>query len=279
METPSFAVDPEQLRVKLDRSLPLSVPDAPSHRRRYTREQTRAKRAARRPEQVSPVSSILGDGQIGGSVEEDDILDPDRCHGILQGRRGRKRADARCKNTAEPDGSGFCHIHNRATAVLGNGREARKTLQKYESLGRTLRVSPITAMLSLIHECAGNVEYYRNKVTELERLTLRGKRETEEVMKIVVLYNEERDRLQRYVTDAMRVGIDLKQVRLYELQSQAIVQVVRAVVDATGVTGPLRSKVLAIGADHLRAFTQQQSGWGSPYTDIDSDKLVEHIAS
>jgi hypothetical protein len=196
-----------------------------------------------------------------------DLREYGRCQAMLNSpaRANRRKEDLRCRHPA--GSNGFCRIHNS----LAQKRRAEdpKIVALYQRLGASKKVSPITALLSLIHESAGNVEYYRRQVAKLERLVQAGKKEREEVLKIVVLYNEERDRLQRYVTDAMRIGIDVRQVRLSQLQAKAMafiaLQIVNGLVEQGAINAAQRENALHAAADMLRAYNDQANTWQSPY--------------
>jgi hypothetical protein len=119
----------------------------------------------------------------------------------------------------------------------------------------------------MLQESAGNVEYFRREVTKLERLVIAGRKEREEVAKMVVLYNEERDRLERYTIDAMRIRLDERQIRLYEAQAKAMQTIVKAIVDGIGLMGEDRQKALTIASQQLRLYAasvEDEKEWQGP---------------
>lgn len=190
-----------------------------------------------------------------------------RKHGSGQGLRCTRE-------TKSP--TGLCVLHQKTEF-----KEQQVIKHKYAVLGRSLKVTPINALLSLIYEAAGNVQYYRERVGEQERLVLAGKKEREEISKIVVLYNEERDRLQRYTNDALRIGVEAKQVKLYEVQAKAFVQMAKSIVQELDLRGEQRERALKIAAEQLRLFTQQSNegnAWKGPFLDGSVKEVVEVTA-
>lgn len=205
-----------------------------------------------------------------GSAPADGSAKP-RCKAVLSPRPSRvARGDLGC--TYPADESGFCKIHREAKVgvlQVNDGRSvgpnhAKTILAKY---GRTrLEVSPVNALLSLIYEAAGNVEFLREKVNELQSMVVPGKTTREEVATYVQLYDQERDRLHKYTSDALRIGLEQRQVKLYELQARTIAEVIRRIVDVLELTPEQKVAAFQTAAAELRTFAAKGDNlWSGPY--------------
>ena len=187
-----------------------------------------------------------------------------RCEALVRRRHAKATGEGRCTNRAKS--SGFCTQHEYLAERKGRG--LKTVAQKYLKVGESMHVSPVTAMTSLLQEAAGNVEYYRREVTNLERMVIAGRKEREEVAKMVVLYNEERDRLQRYTADALRINLDARQSRMNEMQMRMLATIAKAVIESLGLKGAQREQAL-----HTAALTLREHGpaleeeWHGPLQD------------
>lgn len=147
------------------------------------------------------------------------------------------------------NGSDMCRNH------IGQGREhaeIRATegeLQRAaDRLGIRRPVDPAIAFLDLISEAAGNVEFYRSIVEQLatyqdddEFVSGEGDGHWERAAPGIVgrtyhvsgiptgeakrsiyvqMYDDERDRLEKYVSDALRYGLEERRVRMVEAESR-----------------------------------------------------------
>lgn len=171
-----------------------------------------------------------------------------RCAADVSRRHANRTGDAQCTNAA--NSSGYCRTHEYL--ITRKGRSNSSVSDRYRSIGVPLKVSPVQAMISLLEESAGNVEFYRGQVEQLEKLVLTGRKTAQEIASMVVLYNEERDRFQRYTLDALRVNLEAKQVRLNKAQAEAFVGLVRALLDGLGLNGSQREQGLNLAADLLQ---------------------------
>ena len=135
-------------------------------------------------------------------------------------------------------------------------KEVRKVLGNYSNRVPD-NISPIQVLLNLIQEAVGNVEFYRQEVGELEKLFVPGKSTRQELQIAVSQYDSERDRLQKYVSDALRIGLEQRQVKLYELQARTIAEIIKRVIDKLDLTSEQRHLALSTAAEELRTFAQR----------------------
>ena len=133
-----------------------------------------------------------------------------------------------------------------------------------DRLGIAIEVSPVEAILNAVYEAAGNVEFYRSLVAQLpthpEPDTLeyddKGKAHwtpgeagiygrtyhvsgipTGEAKKniLVQMYDEERDRLAKYVHEAVTLGIEERRVNLEENRAVEVFRAVTLALTAMGL--------------------------------------------
>lgn len=197
------------------------------------------------------------------------VADPHagKCSALVTEWRAKQNGEPRCQNLATHNG--FCKRHQNQVSKT---RGSQAIIKKYEKIGESKKISPVAAMTTLLNESAGNVEFFRNEVAKLQRLVIAGKKEREEVAKMVVLYNEERDRHERYVLDAIRVRLDEQQVRLYQSQAEVMAVVFKAVIDGIGLMGEQRLKALTIVAKQMELYSAKpESEWDGPL--LEAEKL------
>jgi len=161
---------------------------------------------------------------------------------------------------------GRCDAHNgirydaqvAALSKLGI-REARRVLK---SMGEPVDINPVEALLYLVQEAAGNVAFLGARVQDLGfdlvgpvySLTRDGDpvQTSEDVLAIVKLYNDERDRLARVSKIALDAGVEERTVRVLEEQATTLVHVIRAVLDNLGLSTEVRQRALALVSQELR---------------------------
>lgn len=138
-------------------------------------------------------------------------------------------------------------------------REARRVLK---SMGEPVDVNPVEALLYLVQEAAGNVAFLGARVQDLGynlvgpvySLTREGDavQTSEDILAMVKLYNDERDRLARVSKIALDAGIEERTVRIIEEQATTLVHVIRSVVDNLGLSSDVRQRALALVSQELR---------------------------
>ncbi|WP_298207399.1 hypothetical protein [Ferrimicrobium sp.] len=124
-------------------------------------------------------------------------------------------------------------------------------------LGIPVETNPAEALLHAVWEAAGNVEFYRQLIQELEAHPEEGQYSEDSEGKthyrpgkrgiygetyhisgiptgeatvhvLVQLYNEERDRLVKYSSEALRAGVEERRVKLAESEARVLFGAVMA---------------------------------------------------
>lgn len=128
-------------------------------------------------------------------------------------------------------GSGPCRDHGGKLQTVDQHHQDIKAREVIKTLGLPLEVNPAQALLNLVHEAAGNVEWYRIKVSELgDKITVPDRIKTEEVKAVLRAYNEERDRLAKYAKLCVEIGIADRLVRIEEKQAETMTAIVRGLI-------------------------------------------------
>lgn len=148
-------------------------------------------------------------------------------------------------------GAGACKLHGGS--VPNHQAKATRELAQRACmrLGIPVEINPADALLHAVWEAAGNVEFYRQLVEELEAHPEEGEYSEDSEGKtryrpgkrgiygetyhisgiptgeatvhvLVQLYNEERDRLVKYSSEALRAGVEERRVRLAESEARVL---------------------------------------------------------
>lgn len=187
----------------------------------------------------------------------------------------RRRCTARSSQTGERcqmmarKGQTVCQTHggNSPQALAKANRrlaldEARGMVEAY---GQELDVSPEEAIFAMIRVTAGNVMLLQDLVSELDAGVgpggIAGRTGNERIVHeakphvLVVMYNEERDRLVRFSKVAAEIGLSERMVTLAESQGQLIAKIFTAALDDPewGLSKTAREAGKKTIARHLRA--------------------------
>ena len=179
---------------------------------------------------------------------------PRGCHGhaAVRDENGRHIGYRAC-SSSPLRGSTVCKYHGGTASqtVAKVKRDAeRAALQKaIDRYGIPLEVDGAEALISLVWEAAGNVEFLRQLVQALPTHPTIERDEENHVSVsagiygptfhqtgvptgeakpnvLVVMYNEERDRLARYARDALSAGVEERRVKLAERDATALFRAV-----------------------------------------------------
>src|SRR5690625_2317536 len=186
-----------------------------------------------------------------------------------------KQTGKRCGNYPAK-GAKTCRFHGSANAVskvaAKKKLEAVKAEKKLERAARTLGlsrdVSPSEALLEEVRRYAGNVQWLRERVQELEQGQLVwGKAEAKssgddaelvtsraQMSVWVDLYNRERDHLVKVAGAALKAGVEERRVRLAESQGALVADVIRRILNDLGLNREQEAKVAKVVPRHLRAI-------------------------
>lgn len=159
-------------------------------------------------------------------------------------------------------GVGRCSRHGGSTETHAKHAEVEIARRACETLGIPIEVDPREALERELWECSGNVAFYRELVQALpthpgdDELVIdeEGRRwqrgdpgiygrtyhqsgiPTGEAKPhvLVVLYNQERDRLRAVAVEAAKAGVEERRVTLAEEQGQKVAAVIRGVLIELG---------------------------------------------
>lgn len=185
------------------------------------------------------------------------------------------------------DGTTVCRKHGAAAPQVRSKAlevvQAAELRRQATKIGVPLDVNEAEGMMSLVREAAGNVEFYRQLVQELpthpgddefgvddegNATYVRGTTgiygRTYHVSGIptgeakphilVVLYNEERDRLSSYCQAALKAGIEERRVQLAERDAKELFAGIGKAITKAKLT-PEQSEVFRVElAAHLRSL-------------------------
>lgn len=186
-----------------------------------------------------------------------------------------KQTGEQCKQWAVP-GLTKCRFHGgapRHARAAGQRRIAEaKAAAEVARLGARKDVHPAEALLDLVHWTAGEVDYWRARVVQLEDDALTWGRtqhregtgpegpvdvRTDEAKPHVAYTMLERasDRLAQYAAAALKAGVDQRRVELAERQGSLVAVAVRAILDRLDLTPEQVELVPVIVPEELRRLT------------------------
>ncbi len=171
------------------------------------------------------------------------------------------KREGNCKRPAgwgtQHPGAGRCRFHGGASPTH-QAKATRELAQRAcMKLGIPVETNPAEALLHAVWEAAGNVEFYRQLIQELEAHPEEGQYSEDSEGKthyrpgkrgiygetyhisgiptgeatvhvLVQLYNEERDRLVKYSSEALRAGVEERRVKLAESEARVLFGAVMA---------------------------------------------------
>lgn len=189
---------------------------------------------------------------------------------------------APCRKAAST-GLTVCTAHGgknpNARAKSAKARADLAAAREVARFGRRVTVHPAEALVDLVHWTAGEVAYWREKVSELEAesgesgltwgVTMEvDKRsgefpgvDTTSEAKMAAAYAmlvDASNRLATYAASALRAGVDERRVQLAERQGTAIAGAVRAILEALDLTPEQWERVPTIVPAQLRLLTAQR---------------------
>lgn len=190
-----------------------------------------------------------------------------------------KKTGAQCGRPSRP-GQHVCRFHGgNAPQNIAKAQErlteekARKLVETY---GVRVNTTATDALLEEVQWTAGHVQWLRQRVQEIESGTVSGADgehplvwgktkakqggedwgQTEEAVPSVWLrlYQDERDRLVRVCSAAIKAGIEERRVQLAEQQGALVAQAVRAILGDLQLTPEQQARVPEVVPRHLRAL-------------------------
>ena len=203
------------------------------------------------------------------------VPDPDDYKGATTNRCIARRTNGRrCGKTALR-GQKVCRVHGGTSPqalAAAKKRLADEAARKAASRVITRKdTDPATALLDLVQWTAGEVDYWRGRVseldddTELAALMLTKTKtggddagDTSEVTANIVhrMYVDASDRLARYAALALKAGIEERRVRIAEAQGAVLAGVIRKILERLNLTPDQQTLIGTVVPEELRALTQ-----------------------
>lgn len=183
--------------------------------------------------------------------------------GALKVRCSARTSRGQCKKWAVR-GATVCATHGGAAPQVRDA--ARRRLMAAEAgeqlarLGVAIETTPIEALEAMLYEAAGNVAVLRSMIADLGRDDLYGRmyhdngQETGEAKPhvLVVLYNQERDRLTKLAEACAKLGLDERRLRLAEAQVSRFLEAMTAAMGDIGMGRDQTARFKKALADRLR---------------------------
>lgn len=175
-------------------------------------------------------------------------------------------------------GANVCRMHGGAAPQVRAAAARRVAISDIRKeaarLGEMIDVDPIDAILEMVKEAAANVAALRLALAELHidvrvdgtaiafpsNIDNRGSRDPALPHVLVVMYDQERDRLVRYSKTALEAGVDERRLLLAEQQAQKLGKVVEAAVRALNPTPEQYQAALQAAAKTLRQLNAGETG-------------------
>jgi hypothetical protein len=181
-----------------------------------------------------------------------------------------KESGERCRRKHRPGGK-VCASHGgnakQNKAAAGQRTAEQKARALVATYGLPVDIAPDQAILDEVHRTAGHVAWLEQQVHALTEGELvwgitrvkeggddRGVTEEAVPNALLRLYNEERDRLVRVCTAALKAGIEERRVKLAERDGALISEVIRAILDDLKLTSKQWALVSTVVPQHLRAL-------------------------
>jgi len=189
--------------------------------------------------------------------------DEERCQATNResGERCRLRHPPGGIVCTEFHGGAPAHIR-RAAAARAKEQGARRMVATY---GLPIAISPEQAIIDEVHRTAGHIAWLSQQLRDLDPEDLvwgvtkvkeggddRGVTREAVPNMWLRLYKEERAHLAKVSADAIRVGIEERQVKLAEAQGAMVAQAVRAILADLKLTAAQKALIPTVVPQHLR---------------------------
>lgn len=203
-----------------------------------------------------------------------------RCGQIHPGCTGHRSSGGQpCKNKPLT-GLTVCRYHGggSAAAQAAGRRRAAEQAAAVEAARFVTRrdIHPAEALLELVQWTAGEVDYWRSRINDLDDQELAGmlvtrteegddRGETTDLTTTEVaehiyvrMLGKASDRLATYAAAALRAGVDERRVRLAEQQGALVAGVIQRILGALNLTAAQQDLIPTVVPRELRALTQPQ---------------------
>ncbi len=181
-----------------------------------------------------------------------------------------KESGERCRRHAEPGGR-VCIYHGGGAKQVSAAAKARDGERKaralVETYGLPVQITPEQAILAEVHRTAGHVAWLEQQIRAIAPEDLiwgttkikeggddRGTTQEAVPHVLLKLYQHERAHLAKVCADAIRCGIEERQVKLAESQGVLVAQALRAILDGLNLTAAQKALAMKIVPEQLRAM-------------------------
>lgn len=181
-----------------------------------------------------------------------------------------RESGERCRRKHAKGGK-VCASHGGNAKQVRGKAEQRTAVERVKKLvatyGLPIEITPEQAILEEVHRTAGHVAWLEQQVHALTEGELvwgitrvkeggedRGVTEEATPHAFLKLYQAERSHLAKVCADAIRVGIEERQVKLAEQQGALVAQAIRAILDDLKLTSAQRAMISEVVPRHLRAL-------------------------
>ena len=194
--------------------------------------------------------------------------DAERCTGTC------KESGERCRKSRGPLGTPVCYRHGGKAKQVRNA--ARKRTERMEAqrivdtYGLPVETTPEQAILDEVHRTAGHIAWLAQRIRDLTADDLiwgktkvktggddRGTTEEAGVHVWVKLYQTERAHLAKVSAEAIRVGIEERQVKLAEQQGSLLVDLIKGILADLKLSPEQKALIPIVVPQRIRAL---QSG-------------------
>jgi hypothetical protein len=182
-----------------------------------------------------------------------------------------KETGERCRVAHPPGGTVCTRYHGGNAPQVRAKTKAREQKRRATAMvvtyGLPVEVTPEQAILAEVHRTAGHVAWLEQQVRTLkpDELTWgvtkiktggEDRGETSEAVPHVYLqlYQQERAHLAKVCADALRAGIEARQVKLAEDQGAMVAKALRAILADLKLTAAQQALVATVVPQHLRAL-------------------------
>lgn len=182
-----------------------------------------------------------------------------------------RESGERCRLRHEPGGTVCAQFHGGAAGHIRAKARVRAREQgaraMVDTYGLPVEVTPEQAILAEVHRTAGHIAWLEQQIRALDPEALiwgvtrvkeggedRGTTEEAGVHVWLKLYQAERAHLAKVAADAIRVGIEARQVKLAEEHGSLVAQAIRGILADLKLTAAQRALVPTIVPQHLRAL-------------------------
>ena len=218
-----------------------------------------------------------------------DPIDPGTCARCGQvhprGCKGHSRSTGKpCGNRAIAGGF-VCHMHGGSSPQARRAAADRLAQQRAaiemarHGLVTPRAVDPGDALLEAIYGAAGEVDYWRSVVAQLDpssltwgktqQTTKKGKIKVTETAGAAVAYKlmvDAQDRLARYAASALKAGIEERRVRLAESQGAQLAGVVQAVL--AGMLAAVIETLQRLGVAEVDIVAAVRDAWSVAVAEV-----------